>query len=408
MPNLVCLIYADDILLLSQSEKGLQNMLQVLHEYAGKNGMALNIKKTKVMIFNKNGRHLRRNLYFGNDKLDTTREYKYLGFLITPSGEINSGLKDLKDRALRALAKLKYKMGQSFRKQPSITIKIFRSLIEPILLYASDWWGVMKMPNTNPIETLFLSFCKQLLGVQKQTTNTGVLLELGLVPMLLLAQKKAIKNWYRITTGEQCNALVVESHQGALLRNLSWPVNVENLTSRIGLGQSFTDMDPDIHSQVYQRQLDIFHQNAFADIKKADSKLRTYSKVKTEPGFEKYLDDVRYVKERIALTKLRLSNHILMIEKGRHLGIDKDLRFCPFCPGLVEDEKHFVTRCPQYRHLRTDLIRNAKNIIPSIQNHSDDMKFVYLLSQTPSLVAKFVANATELREFLLENHRSFD
>ena len=133
----------------------------------------------------------------------------------------------------------------------------------------------MKMPNTNPIETLFLSFCKQLLGVQKQTTNTGVLLELGLVPMLLLAQKKAIKNWYRITTGEQGNALVIESHQGALLRNLSWPVNVENLTSRIGLAQSFTDMDPDIHSQVYQRQLDIFHQNAFADIKKADSKLRT-------------------------------------------------------------------------------------------------------------------------------------
>ena len=97
-----------------------------------------------------------------------------------------------------------------------------------------------------------------------------------------------------------------------------------------------------------------------------------------------------------------------MIEKGRHLGIDKDLRFCPFCPGLVEDEKHFVTRCPQYRHLRTDLIRNAKNIIPSIQNHSDDMKFVYLLSQTPSLVAKFAANAIELREFLLESHRSFN
>ena len=65
-------------------------------------------------------------------------------------------------------------------------------------------------------------------------------------------------------------------------------------------------MDPDIHFQVYQRQWDIFHQKAFADIRKADSKLRTYSKFKTEPGFEKYLDDVRHVKEQIALTKLRL------------------------------------------------------------------------------------------------------
>ena len=403
-----CLIWADDILLLSKSKEGLQNMLRVLNMYAEKNGMALNIKKTKVMIFNKNGRHLRRNFYFGKDKLDTTRQYKYLGFLITPSGEINSGLKDLKDRALRAFSKLKYKMGTSFRKQPSISIKIFRSLIEPILLYASDWWGVMKIPIANPIETLFMSFCKQLLGVQKQTTNIGVLLELGLVPMILLAQKKAVKNWFRIASGENCNALVIESYQGALSENLSWPENVENLISSIGLRQSFIDMDPDIHSQVYQRLWDIFHQNALTDIKKVDSKLRTYSKFKTEPGFEKYLDDVRYVKERTALTKLRLSNHLLMIEKGRHLNIEKNLRFCPFCPGIVEDEKHFLTRCPQYRYIRAELLRNAKESIPSIQNHCDDMRFVYLMSKTPSLVSKFASNAMELREFLLANHKSHD
>ena len=120
--------------------------------------MSLNIKKTKIMIFNKTGRHMRQNFYFGKDRLDTTRQYKYLGFLVTPSGEINSGLKDLKDRALRAFSKLKKKMGISFRNKPSITIKIFRSIVEPILLYASDWWGIMKMPSSNPIETLFLPF----------------------------------------------------------------------------------------------------------------------------------------------------------------------------------------------------------------------------------------------------------
>ena len=320
-------------------------MLCELNTYAKNNGMALNIKKTKIMIFNKNGRHMRQNFYFGNDKLDTTRQYKYLGFLVTPSGEINSGLKDLKDRALRAFSKLKKKMGITFRNQPSITMKIFRSIVEPILLYASDWWGVMKIStSSNPIETLFLSFCKQLLGVQKQTTNNGVLLELGVVPLMILAQKKAVKNWLRIVSGENCNTLVIESYQNAISENLSWPNNIENLISGIGLRQSFIDVDLDIHLQVYQRLWDVFHQNAFIDIKREDSKLRTYSKFKTEPGFEKYLDDIQCVKERIALTKLRLSNHLLMIEKGRHLNIDKNLRFCPFCPGIVEDEKHFITR----------------------------------------------------------------
>ena len=74
------------------------------------------------MIFNKNGRHIRRNFYVGSEKLESNRQYKYLGFIVTPSGEIGTGLKDLKDRALRALAKLKNKLGISFRKHPLITL----------------------------------------------------------------------------------------------------------------------------------------------------------------------------------------------------------------------------------------------------------------------------------------------
>ena len=113
--------------------------------------------------------------------------------MVTPSGEINTGLTDLKNRALRAFAKLKKKMGPCFRKHPLITLKLFRSLIEPILLYASDYWGILKMPTNNPVENVFTSFCKQLLGVQKQTSNVGVLLELGQIPLMILAQKMPSK-----------------------------------------------------------------------------------------------------------------------------------------------------------------------------------------------------------------------
>ena len=72
------------------------------------------------------------------------------------------------------------------------------ALIKPILLYVSDFWGCMKLPKSNPIENLYMMMCKQILGVQKQTTNIGVLLELGRVPMHLYAVKLAIKNWERI------------------------------------------------------------------------------------------------------------------------------------------------------------------------------------------------------------------
>ena len=401
-----CLIWADDIVLLSQSKKGLQAMLQALNLYAQKNGMALNIKKTKIMIFNKTGRHIRENFYFGQDRLTSTRQYKYLGFLVTPSGEINSGLKDLKDRALRAFFKLKKKMGPTFRTQPSLTIKLFRSLIEPILLYASDLWGVMKLPTSNPIETFFMSFCKQLLGVQKQTTNFGVLLELGLIPLTIWGKKKAIKNWVRIAKGENCSKILKEAYAFAVEENLSWPQNAKDTVSQIGLRQSAIDMDFDLHLQTFQRLSDIFHQQAFENIKRDSSKLRTYSKFKLEPGFEKYLDEL-HVKERTALTKLRLSNHLLMIEKGRHLGIDRDQRFCPFCPNIIEDEKHFLIRCPQYRHLRGILLEQVKTVTPQIQNRCDDQKFLNLMSSFQNPVSRFLLKAMELRDFLLARHRSY-
>ena len=65
-------------------------------------------------------------------------------------------------------------MGLSFRKYPLITIRLFQTLIQPILLYVSDFWGALKLPKNNPFETVFLKFSKELLGVQKQTTNIGV------------------------------------------------------------------------------------------------------------------------------------------------------------------------------------------------------------------------------------------
>ena len=47
------------------------------------------------------------------------------------------------------------------------------------------------------------------------------------------------------------------------------------------------------------------------------------------------------------MSKFRLSNHRLMIEKGRH-----NNRKCPFCLTHIEDETHFLINCPIYSSIR--------------------------------------------------------
>ena len=331
-----------------------------------------------------------------------------MGFLVTPSGEINTGLKDLKDRAQKAFYSMKFKLGPTFKRKPSVTLKLFNALVKPILLYASDFWGILNTPKNNPIENLHISFCKQLLGVQKQTTNVGVLLELGQVPLHLCAQKMAIKNWGRISNHTGCNNMVIISYENAESLNLTWPTRIKNILSEIGMYENFLSKSPNTHFKAYQRMNDIFHQSAFSQIGDESSKLRTYSTLKSEIGCERYLDTVLNIHDRVALTKLRLSNHRLKIEVGRHKKIPKHLRFCPFCPTYIEDEIHFLVVCKTFQTNRNDLINVLSKKMGSFSSLDVIQKFRILMSDhtIASHTAKYIARTFEVRNYLLNKHKN--
>ena len=126
-------------------------------------------------------------------------------------------------------------MGLHFRLHPAITLSLFDSLIKPILLYSSDFRGCLKMPRNNPIQNMYMKFCKSLLGVQKQTTNTGVLLELGVVPLMFYGIKNCLKNWHRIHKKSEANAIIIMTHKMSTELNLPWPLMNKNVLESIGL-----------------------------------------------------------------------------------------------------------------------------------------------------------------------------
>ena len=213
------------------------------------------------MIFNKTGKFIRRSYPMKNGTIETTKSYKYLGFIFTPSGEIVSGLKDLRDRALRAYHKLKHKMGLHFRLHPFTTMSLFDSLIKPILLYSSDFWGCLKMPNNNPIENMYMKFCKALLGVQKQTSNIGVLLELGAVPIMFYGVKNCIKNWDRIHKKYEANDIVLKIHHMACEFNLPWPLMAKNKLDSVDIAPE-SDIQ-NIHVVTFKNLTENFYQESF-------------------------------------------------------------------------------------------------------------------------------------------------
>ena len=144
-------------------------------------------------------------------------------------------------------------------------------------------------------------------------------------------------------------------------------------------------------------------------INTTDSKLRTYGELKTIPGLEPYLQYPMKIQYRIMLSKFRLSNHVLLIEKGRHVKIDRSQRFCPICPNTIETEHHFLLNCQTYSIGRNNLFCELAPMVPQLNTLSEKEKFVELMTNETCIpkTAEFISTSFDIREFLTSKHKNY-
>ena len=96
-------------------------------------------------------------------------------------------------------------------------------------------------------------------------------------------------------------------------------------------------------------------------------KLNLYSKIKRDYEPERYLNIIKNEKLKQTLTKLRVNNHILMIEQGRYQNpkLSREHRFCLICfengNEYVEDENHLICDCPAYNNLKESLFKTLNH-----------------------------------------------
>ena len=96
-------------------------------------GLNVNMKKTKVMIFQKKARRAKQfNFIYNNHPLEIVTEYTYLGMTISASGSFQKEVETLREKMKRALAAIRKQLVLS--KHPvKIANKISESFLLPIL-----------------------------------------------------------------------------------------------------------------------------------------------------------------------------------------------------------------------------------------------------------------------------------
>ena len=109
--------------------------------------------------------------------------------------------------------------------------------------------------------------CKQVLGVQTQTTNIGVLLELGRIPLGIWALKFAVKNWERIRLGH-ANKILIDAYNNS---EVSWDATMKSVLESNGMMNFYVDEPvrefPFVYKRLFQQLIDNFHQRSLENIK---------------------------------------------------------------------------------------------------------------------------------------------
>ena len=150
---IVHLLWADDLILASDSSDGLQRQLNDLCDFCCDNKMVVNDMKTRVMVRGSSTDNVKRE--FNSKVLDVVDQYKYLGNSIKRTKRSNEDIfgenyQYLCNRAKQAIFAI-YKRLKNIRILPVKTMMyIFQSLVKPILVYGNEVWDV----NMNAIKTL--------------------------------------------------------------------------------------------------------------------------------------------------------------------------------------------------------------------------------------------------------------
>jgi hypothetical protein len=370
---LSALLYADDIVLISENKWKLQKMLDIVYEYSKKWKFELNPKKSEVVVFGL--RYPPRNLVMnlGEHKLKTVKMYKYLGIELTRT-------LDWRPYTKRILEKARKNMTQTWAMGISggfMTVKtgelVWTSLVRSIVEYGCEVWGDISLTDFEDLQT---TMGRKILRCGSRMSKEVIRGELGWETLRARRDEMRLRYWGKIVRmdDDRIPKIIYRESKERLRREeeekhvetKTWCVYTKKLLEELGWGELWEtervgnekDWEKWVREKIHEREEKLWY-----DEMKTKPKLRTYITLKHKLEREQYLG-IRNRYGAPELTKLRGGTNRLRIEKGRYTQLPVEERICLFCSrNEVEDEKHFMLNCSLYDDLRKNMWDSVKDLV---------------------------------------------
>ena len=351
------LLFADDIVLISQTPSGLQNQLNNLKKASDELGLKVNLDKTKTLVFRRGGfLGKAEKWYYGKEQIETVNSYKYLGYTFTTKLSTEIATAEFAGRAkgkIISIFKALFKIGKI---NISTFFHLYDCQVKPMILYAAEIWG-NNIQYT--LEKAHMFAAKKLLGVSEKTPKQLIYGELNRYPMEIDCKIKTLKYWLKLQEMENDRIpkqayLRDEKEQDS--HTNSWSKAIKCMLEKNGFGYVWLNKGTPFHKSFIknfkQRLVDQFWQEWHSKIQERE-RYMTYKNIKNNHEREKYLTTVNITKFRKILTKLRLG--LLDLNNNKKF-YDKEADTTCHCGQDKEDELHFLLHCPSYAYYRDKYI----------------------------------------------------
>ena len=170
--------FADDTIVVAETEEELQKMIESINTACEEYGMALNAKKTKTMLISKFDEDKTCKVQVNGTELEQVKKYKYLGTMVTSDGR---SLVEVKRRI--AMAKDAFwKYGELLRNNVSMKLKkkVLSCYINSVLMYCCESWTITEEIKRR-IEAFEMWCYRRILKIswRDRVTNIEVLRRVG-------------------------------------------------------------------------------------------------------------------------------------------------------------------------------------------------------------------------------------
>ena len=146
------LLFADDLAIIAKSERELQERVSAWQACLERHGLRVNAGKTEVLVCSKDGEAEVTVKDVRNTALKQVKTFKYLGSVIQEKGGCQE---EVKARVKAAWLKWRETKGVVCdRRIPRrVKIKIYKTVIRPVLMYGAETWALRKQEENLLVRT---------------------------------------------------------------------------------------------------------------------------------------------------------------------------------------------------------------------------------------------------------------